>query len=64
MWSRYQQKNSYAGDLTWTQAIASLKQMDNALIGGHVSSELARGNGGNDDEMWFEGQIRQVNHHM
>lgn len=27
LWSRYQQKNSYAADLTWMQAIASVKEL-------------------------------------
>jgi hypothetical protein len=27
LWSRYQQKNSYADDLTWTQVIASVKEL-------------------------------------
>lgn len=27
LWSRYQQKNSYAADLTWAQAIVSLKEL-------------------------------------
>jgi len=37
LWSRYQQKNSYADDLTWSQVIASVKYLYSQACGSGVN---------------------------